>query len=399
MLKKSCLLLFAFILSFSFSICSFALGNDFTFNVNYWNSVLENSSSTFYDSTGLACTNSYGVNTETKYTKVSDTLVDYPIVLTEWSSYSGNGNFTDFAFGIPVYFNIKPGETLNFQFLLAGVPKLNTTIIDSYSFRLRRTNGAFMNLSSVANVLFNKQITNVEIGYLDVVSSPNGDYNNFVSEVTTKGWLLNLTYTNETDSDVAINQIALNLSTTNTYGLKGSRSNGEVIYYGFYASKDNDVPLPSYVESNLIDIGNQLKSANENLVLIQSQINSLLSELEALKESIGDNNSVVNNYYEQVLQGDPEVIERQEQIKEEIISAKQETEEILETLGQVNNFELSTEHIDSVSSSISTNLDNYVSNGDPGSVLSIFFDNSLIMMLLLTVFSLATVRYVLFGKS
>lgn len=394
-MKKIFFIIFICITLFlSFSFNSFALGNDWSFNSNYYTTALLNSNSNFYTLNGSVY-NDTSRTISNAYLKIGGTLAPNEFIYRSFSQTETSQGFYDFGFGVPMNFTVEPNQTVNFQFVIAGKSAYSALNIDNYAFRLRRSNdNVFMNLSSSNYVSFNSRLTSIVFGHM--VS--NGSVEYFQEDFTQQGFLVDLTYTNTNDTSISFNMLALNLSVNEVGGFLADRTEDEYIYYGFFSTKDTNTILPSYVEENLISIGNELKLANDRLLQLISEVQNLSKELEDIKASLGASSTVTNNYYEQVLKGDPEVIERQEAIAEELIQAKREADQIIEELAQVENYKISVEQIGSISTNITGSLDDYMASGATKSLFSIFFENSLIMGFLLSAFSLATVSYIMFGK-
>lgn len=387
----------------SFSLNAFAIGNDWTFNSNYFSVAMANSTNYFgYTSDNGSVSK---VSTSEYRVRFNGVEITYPLVGGIYKGTASNGSFNEsyyvvdyMSFNIPMVFTVPAGETVTFQFYIQGYVRgaYNPYVdIESVSAGLKLNSNN--NTIILSDIQYNKVSCDSEIG--KQVVDLTGQQTGFEVIEAGEGFLFTIKYNNNSSYDRKFKSFHFNVTLdNNTFYSANESDNQHFLYYGFFAEKESNTILPSYVEENLISIGNEIKTTNEKLQTLISQIEELQKQLEEIKNEMGGNSSTTNNYYNQIVNPSPEQTAKQQELQQMLDTAKEELAEMQKTMGTVT-VPTASDISSATSYDTQVSIDNALNNEDVNGILSLFFDNSLILTMLLSVISIATVGYVLHGKT
>lgn len=396
-MKKILCLILVFALLLSLSLNTFAMGNDYTFTSLWWQIVFSNASYLVTKTDNTTASGSF-----------SEVGTDYLVGNGELLTEEVNGNGLEFVnvnssnpktsiinYYIPVDVSILPGQTYTgtFAVVFNDIPGSDVTI------RCRifaEGLSSDYNLASVTTQYFND---------LNIVARPvvNSDL-----IAGGSGYLINVEFTNTTDGTLSVDNLYFRVASSEAFNH---------VYFGVLAPYGETVILPPYVEENLVSMGNTLKEQLASLVSLENMLGvvsskldtsnslntetvalleDLLTAFESLSDNLGVSQNISQNIYNYISEPDEENEQKVAELQQALKEAKDELAEMQETLTSVTAPTLSD--IDDVNKQINISINEALDNTDVSSILEKLFGNSLIITMLLSVVSIATVGYVLFGK-
>lgn len=404
MLKKVIIIMLVGVLSLTL-IPANAIGNDWTFNSIWYQSVVNNAYTTgnneFFNSpfegkltnlfsdksifVGHAILDGNGVGSPLPTVSDSKTVVAFPAYSSEVGYFKVDGvneighKYYTYDISFPFAVTIPAQSQMNFQFFqMFGTLG---SFIPNATVRLNFYNGEHAFISGNNKIV--STFKNSELGNFTV--DGNGtvvDYNTYASGDIT---VYDCTYYNDTFDDVIVNSVSIYCETKGNGG-----------YIGFFADNSDPVVLPDYVETQLGNISSQLQDLYRYSQMSYNQLFSLTQTLHRIETLIGQENNTVNQYYETIIKPSEEQIIKQEELDKKVEEAQAQLSEIQSILEKEPT--VSYNDIQSVTSQADISIDEALNNADTKKFLELIFNNSLISTMLVAVIALATVGYVLFGK-
>lgn len=147
-----------------------------------------------------------------------------------------------------------------------------------------------------------------------------------------------------------------------------------------------------------MNISNYLASQDEHLTSILRELDSINLQLQALIDSESSGNSIINNYYQSILEPSTEQLIKQEELTAAVEVAKEELEElkeIIETSVMPDSDELSSLTSSSGSQEM---IESSLNNETFHDIFTMFFSYDFIVSMLFCSLTFATLGFILFGK-
>lgn len=360
------------LLCLTLSINSLAIGNTYTFTSSWTHSILQNI---------------LLVNNSTDYTYTVRNIKEGYI---QADGILYNGSFSNDSFcvwlesdegprsgttsiTIPLNLNMYTGvEYLELDFFIAYSNSVN---LESATVRVGSTN-----LSTTTTVT---DYSAVDFGHLEF-SSAAAEHGTFVSDFSGKGKLINVCYFKNLSSTAqTIDSITLNFTNTNTTFALGMPCYNQVV----------TLPDSFYDAIYSIKIYDRL-NYNE-LVSLSNKITDIQSQLDDIIGSVGANSETVQNYYNTIINQDPEQAEKLAALQAELEQAKQDLAEFQEIFNSytppVPDEVLPDEQVTQIT------IDS-INNEDTSAVYGLLFGNEIFLNILIIAVSVATIGYILYGK-
>lgn len=410
------------------SITAFALGNDFTFSPAWYDGVLNNSLFSYtkveYNgNTGNESIVSEGSDLEisdlhnayilNSYVRLNGNLVgsnaspNKYVYFEYGDSYKGqvapSEGFKVVEFDSPVSVTVEPNQTFNFQVLFLIKHHPSNSNYSGYEYEINiRDIIRLIDKNDHIYTLSNSNETNkkeslyykdVELGHLQY-SSSSSIHGTWVTDNTYEGHLINCSWTNNTDSSITLKSIhsRFNRLISTSWLIPG-------FLYGFISqNSDNSVVLPSYVEENLIDIKNELLSQSSDFKTLLRELDDLQIQIDELIAAQSSSSSLINNYYQTITVPTEQQVIKQAELSQAVADAKHQLEEMKEVMTSVKVPTAQDVFTATNSTQTQVSIDEALNNTDINNILKSLFDNSIIVTMLLSVISIATVGYILFGK-
>lgn len=408
------ILLVSLLLSFSIGVA--ALGEDYLFSEMYWRTVFQNTTTRFsrYSTTdyirpSLTDTRLFALLNGGVYGAEGDGEPT-PLIVSPVDGYDITGG----SIFLPVDLDVLPNQTLGLTFF----------VVYEQSYPLPMTQEPFFSLTSNDNS---------DVSFDVSISSYNGDSNliylgtwnssvgGFQESYGGYGYVINCSWTNNTTSTEHINSL---IFYQRYYDQIGLYNRNPSFYFGVSVSNNAAVVLPSYVETNLINIGNLLKLNNDKFDVLLSDVDSLLDLIDwiyndlqlstsytidtygkvvelleavnTVAESLSYNGMHTSNIHRYLSEPDELQEATIQEIKDLLIEAKSELSEMKETIDSVVVPQL--KDINDVNQDINVKIDEALASPELNTVLGSIFEQGTVITMLLMVISTCTIGYVLFGK-
>lgn len=297
------------------------------------------------------------------------------------------------SFNSPMSVNVLKNQTFDFQIVMLCGDQLSSSYYNlSGTVRLNFSDGSYYSLSSPElNKLYyeNAQAVSLSLNTSGVVTSIDAHYSG-------EAVVFNCSWLNNTSSDKTITSVTTSYS--NAYTSSKLPITG--FCFGFLSeAENNNVSLPSYVEENLINIGNTLSEQSDKLTDVLTELDEIQIQLNTLIESAGSSSSTTNNYYNTITEPTESDEERQEEILKQIAEAEEAIKVLEENEADLQKrFDDLSSDLGTVDAEIKNFQDAFLTDDSTKSFFEHLFNMGILSIILPVVLGLATVSYVLFGK-
>lgn len=387
-MKKIIVLLLSLSILISLAIPSYAAGVDYEYSSEWFTAILNNTSWRGLDVDGTITRGTYS-NSDTDFLSLNGKIFGYnsigdepyPVVI---NSFRGN-DIRSINSYFPLDITVLPNQSIELSIILLFTSAIENPddVFTSLGFTYNDVSYSFSG-SSVG-------YDNIVLG--DLIYNSSGDIiTGLEPNYSSNGKYITYTYTNNTSVSQhisSVNWLVRSPSNTETFN---------TITFGFIANNTTAVVLPSYVENNLIQIGNELKKQTSYLDEITAILDILVEGMDSVGAAVGSISSSSSSYQDKVINPTPEDIEKEEEVSERIESEKQEQEEILATLDKVEDYNITKNQLDDISTEITTVLSSTKENKNLFDVFNDIFFGPFATIFITFVFTFATVSYVFFGK-
>lgn len=369
MLRRINIIIIAAILLFSLSINSLAIGNSYTFTSSWFrilfdNAIISNNTSTPSYTTygGVIALNGIVYNADSNYNSTAVWLK------TDSSTSAGTVSVT-IPLNVSMYTSV---EYLDLEFF--------TVFSNSVQFQSATVRVGNSNYSVTSNVT---DLDNTSFGHIDL-PTPSATLGTFVSDFTGRGQRINLRYfKNLSTSEQVIDSITLNFTSTGSAFALGVPCTNSIV----------NLPDSFYDAIYSIKIFERLRY-NQGLEL-QESIDNIQSQLDEIIGKVGSSTSEQNNYYNTIINQDPEQAEKLAALQSELEQAKQDLADFQEKFNSYTSPDPDEVLPDE---DVSQTTIDMINNEDTAAVFGLLFGNELFLSILVISISVATIGYILYGK-
>lgn len=387
-MKKIIVFILSLCIIVSLSIPSFAAGVDYEYSPEWFTAIINNTSWRGLDVDGNVTRGTYS-ESDIDFLSLNGKIFGYNVIGDEpfplvVNSFRGN-DIRSVNMYFPFDVTVLPNQSIELSLVLLFTSTIQSPddVYTAMSFNYNDVSYSFVGDSVIYD--------DIILG--DLIYNSSGDIiTGLEPNYSSNGKFITYTYTNNTAVSQhisSVNWLVRSPSITDTFN---------IFTFGFIANNTSAVVLPSYVENNLIQIGNELKKQTSYLDEIIAILDILVEGMDSVGAAVGSISSSSSSYQDKVITPTPEDVEKDEEVNQIIEQEKQEQEEILETLDEMNQYVPSDDTLDSMQEYSHTMIDVTETSPSFQSAIGDLFFNSIFLPILLAAFGFATASYVFFGK-